>query len=104
MVGGMTHKKEKAEEADADAPVSSLGILAIEIVVYAALVTAYLLVVLRALRPVLLATSEHHRVVYGFLAVGLMLGQGLVLEVLTSLLVGRFRRARRDDAAAAAKA
>ena len=70
----------------------------IEIAIYSALVAAYLLIVLRALRPVLLSAAEHHRVLYGFMAVGLMLGQGLLLEFLTSLLVGRFRRARRDDA------
>lgn len=79
---------------------SSVGVLGIEIVVYSALVAAYLLVVLRALRPVLLSAAEHHRVLYGIAALLLMLGQGLFLEFLTTLLVGRFRRARRDDAAA----
>ncbi len=69
----------------------------VEIAVYSVMVAAYLLVVLRALRPVLLATEQHHRVLYGILAVLLMLGQGVLLEFLTSLLVGRFRRARRDE-------
>lgn len=79
---------------------TSFGVLAVEIVVYSALVAAYLLLVLRALRPFLLTTAEHHRVLYGVLALLLMLGQGVLLEILTSLLVGRFRRARREDAAA----
>ena len=75
---------------------STAGVLAIELVVYAALVAGYLLVVLRALRPFLLSAAEHHRVLYGCLAVGLMLGQGVLLEYLTTLLVGRLRRARRE--------
>jgi hypothetical protein len=79
---------------------SSFGVLGIEIAVYSALVAAYLLVVLRALRPLLLSAAEHHRVLYGIAALLLMLGQGVFLEFLTTLLVGRFRRARREDAAA----
>ncbi|MEO8189153.1 MAG: hypothetical protein ABI682_02335 [Acidobacteriota bacterium] len=75
----------------------SWSILVVEIAVYSVMVAAYLLVVLRALRPVLLATEQHHRVLYGVLSVVLMLGQGVLLEFLTSLLVGRFRRARRDE-------
>ena len=64
----------------------------------AALVAAYLLLVLRSLRAPLLEVAEHHRVLYGIAAVLLMLGQGILLEFLTSLLVGRFRRARREEA------
>ncbi len=75
----------------------SLAVLALEVVVYAALVTLYLVLVLRALRPILLSTAEHHRAVYAVLAVLLMLGQGFVLELLTTLLVRLFVRARRDQ-------
>jgi len=85
------------------APVSgtTAGVLVIEIAVYSALVAAYLLLVLRGIRPFLLSAAEHHRVLYGVSSVLLMLGQGLLLEFFTTLLVGRFRRARRDDAAGA---
>lgn len=75
---------------------ATAGVLAIELAVYSVLVGAYLLVVLRAIRPFLLSAAEHHRVLYGFLAVAIMLGQGVLLEYLTTLLVGRLRRARRS--------
>jgi hypothetical protein len=74
---------------------TTAGVLAIELAVYSVLVGAYLLLVLRAIRPFLLSAAEHHRVLYGFLAVAIMLGQGVVLEYLTTLLVRRLRRARR---------
>jgi hypothetical protein len=77
--------------------VSWLAVLALEVLVYAALVTLYLVLVLRALRPVLLAAAEHHRAVYALLSVGLMLGQGFLLEFLTTLFVGIFVRARRQE-------
>jgi hypothetical protein len=92
-------KVPKSSESES-APLSgtSAGVLAVEVLVYSALVAVYLLLVLRGLRPVLLAAERSHRVLYGFAAIALMLGQGIVLELLTTLLVGRFRRARRDDA------
>ena len=77
--------------------VSWLAVLGLEVLVYAALVTIYLVLVLRALRPVLLFTAEHHRAVYAVLSVGLMLGQGFLLEILTTLFVGLFVRARREE-------
>ncbi len=82
-------------------PAGSLSVLLIEIAVYSVMVAAYLLIVLRALSPLLLNAEQHHRVLYGILAVLLMLGQGVLLEFLTTLLVGRFRRARRDEGARA---
>lgn len=86
------------EEDEAAPPAGSFQVLAIEIVVYSALVAAYLILVLRSLRSPLLELAEHHRVLYGIAAVLLMLGQGVLLEFLTSLLVGRFHRARREEA------
>jgi hypothetical protein len=88
----------EAEEDEAAPPTGSFQVLAIEIVVYSALVAAYLILVLRSLRSPLLEMAEHHRVLYGIAAVLLMLGQGVLLEFLTSLLVGRFHRARREEA------
>jgi hypothetical protein len=75
----------------------SFAVLAIEIGIYALLVTIYLLVALRALRPLLLDAAEHHRVLYAILALLLMLGQGALLEVLTTLFVRVFARARRGE-------
>jgi hypothetical protein len=86
------HRRKRGRNA-----VSWLAVLALEIAVYAALVALYLVLVLRALRPVLLATAEHHRAIYALLSVGLMLGQGFLLEFLTTLFVGFFVRARREE-------
>jgi len=77
--------------------VGSYGLLLLEVGVYALLVTGYLLLVLQSLRPFLLDTFEHWRILYACLAVLLMLGQGFVLEFLTSLLVGLFARTRRRE-------
>ena len=75
----------------------SASVLALEVVLYAALVTAYLATVLRLLRPYLLRQEQHHRAWYAVLALLLMLGQGFVLEFLTTTLVALFARARRED-------
>jgi hypothetical protein len=75
----------------------SASVLALEVGVYAVLVIVYLATVLRLLRPFLLRQEHQNRPLYAFLALVLMLGQGAVLEVLTSLLVGLFARARRED-------
>ena len=75
----------------------SASVLALEIVLYAVLVTMYLATVLRLLRPYLLRQEQYHRVWYAILALLLMLGQGAVLEILTTKLVGLFARARRED-------
>ncbi len=72
-------------------------ILAIEVAVYAGLVLLYLAVVLRALRPWLLEAADRHHVTYAALCLMLMLGQGVVLEVLTSWLLRRFGRGRRQE-------
>ncbi len=71
--------------------------LALEIVLYAILVTAYLATALRLLRPYLLREEHQHRTWYAVLALLLMLGQGALLELLTTTLVGFFARARRED-------
>jgi hypothetical protein len=91
-------REKMPESPEAPSRAGSLSVLAIEILVYSLLVAAYLILVLRTIRPLLLDAAEHHRVLYGIEAVLLMLGQGVLLEFLTSLLVGRFRRARREDA------
>jgi heme/copper-type cytochrome/quinol oxidase subunit 3 len=68
----------------------SLTLLAAEIAVYAGLVAAYLAFALKALAPFLQGQAEHHRPVYALLCLGLMLGQGFVLELLTGVLVRAF--------------
>ena len=64
--------------------------IAAEAGIYAVLVAAYLLLVLRALGPWLASESRDHRPIYAALCVGLMLGQGFVLELVTTLLLRLF--------------
>ena len=64
----------------------------LELVVYSALIVGYLLLVLKTLDRPLAAMFEHHRVTYAFTAIALILLQGVVLELLTKVLVGLFRR------------
>ncbi len=76
------------------ARLGSFGLLLAEVVVYAVLVAAYLLLVLRFLSPFLLDAFQQRRILYSALAVLLMLGQGFLLEFLTTLLVRLFAKTR----------
>ncbi|HWX20939.1 MAG TPA: hypothetical protein VN578_13650 [Candidatus Binatia bacterium] len=58
-----------------------------ELVVYAALVAGYYFLVLHFLGTWLEQLFRNERRVYAFVALALILGQGLVLEVLTRLLL-----------------
>ena len=58
-----------------------------ELVVYAVLVTAYYGFVLHFLGNSLLHVYQHDRRLYAALAIGLIVGQGFLLEVLTRLLL-----------------
>jgi hypothetical protein len=66
---------------------TSLPQLALELVVYAVLVTAYYLCVLHFLGHGLQNLYQHHRQTYAALALGLIVTQGLLLEVLTRFLL-----------------
>ena len=69
----------------------------LELVVYAALMVGYLLLVLKTLDAPLARMYTEHRVEYAVAALMLILLQGIVLELLTKVLVGLFgRRARRS--------
>ncbi len=72
----------------------SLALLAVEIAVYAGLVAAYLAFALKTLAPFLHGQAEHHSATYALLCVGLMLGQGIVLGLVTDLLVRVFARSQ----------
>jgi hypothetical protein len=61
----------------------------IEIVVYAALVLGYFLLVLRVLGKPLDTLATRSLVLYAFAALGLIVVQAVVLEVVTSFLVDR---------------
>lgn len=62
---------------------------AIEMVVYAVLVVAYFLVVLRALGPWLADLYENNLRAYAVLALIIIVVQGVLLEFITSFLIER---------------
>ncbi len=64
----------------------------VEFVVYGVLVTAYFFLVLHFLGDHLHNLFLHDRALYSFLALVLIAGQGLVLEILTRVLLGWFKR------------
>ena len=66
---------------------SSLISFCVELVIYAVLVIAYYFLVLHLLGGWLLRLFEHDRRVYAVTALGLIICQGLLLEVLTRLLL-----------------
>ncbi len=66
---------------------SSLISFCIEVLIYAVLVTGYYFLVLHLLGDWLQRLFEHDRRVYAVTALGLIICQGLILEVLTRLLL-----------------
>lgn len=88
----MTESKRNTSESEIQG--SSFWL---EVVVYAALMVGYLLLVLKTLDSPLARMYSEHRVEYAVAALMLILLQGVVLELLTKVLVGLFgRRARRS--------
>jgi hypothetical protein len=67
----------------------------IELLVYSALVLGYFFLVLHFLGNWLHGLYVNNRQLYAWAALGLILGQGIVLELLTTLLVRLVRAARR---------
>jgi hypothetical protein len=65
----------------------SFNLFVLELLVYAGLVTVYYLLVLHFLGPWLRDVFEHKRHVYAALALGLIIGQGFLLEALTRVLL-----------------
>lgn len=61
---------------------------AIEVLIYAALVVGYFFLVLRFLADPLEKLFEDNLTVYGIVALLLILAQGVVLEAVTSFIVG----------------
>jgi hypothetical protein len=59
----------------------------IELVVYAVLVVGYFFLVLHLLGDWLLDLFQQHRGLYSILALALIVGQGLLLEALTTALL-----------------
>jgi hypothetical protein len=66
----------------------------IELVVYGALVTLYALGVLRFLVVPLANLYENNLTLYAWISLGLIVGQGVILEGVTSFLLNRLRLVR----------
>jgi hypothetical protein len=64
--------------------------LLLELAIYTPLVAFYVLVVLRFANDYITWIYNENLVVYSVLAVVLILGQGILLEILTSWLIRRF--------------
>ena len=62
---------------------------AIEVLLYSVLVVGYFLLVLRLLQEPLERLFTNSLVVYAFVALGLIVAQGVVLEFITSFLINR---------------
>ena len=68
-------------------PKSALKTFLIELLVYAALVFFYVLLVIRLLGNWLYGLFEHTKIHYAIAALLLIVGQGIALEMLTTLLL-----------------
>ena len=70
----------------------SLRVFAIELAIYAVLVTAYFFLVLHLLGNWLYRLDMQHRILYAVVALLLIAGQAVVLDALTTLLFRLLRR------------
>ena len=69
----------------------TLRALAVELPVYALLVTGYFFLVLHFLGDWLTFVHDHHTVLYALLSIALIIGQAVVLESVTPGLLRLFR-------------
>jgi len=65
------------------ATANSLKMFVLELFLYAALIAGYYFLVLHFLGPTLKDLYDHQRRLYAGLALGLIIGQGFLLEILT---------------------
>ena len=70
----------------------SLRVFAMELVIYAVLVTAYFFLVLHLLGEWLYHLEAQHRYLYAGVALLLIAGQAIVLDAVTTLLFRLLRR------------
>jgi len=70
----------------------TLRAFAIELAIYALLVVAYFFLVLHFLGGWLYQLESHHRYTYASVAILLMIGQAIVLQNVTTLLLRFIRR------------
>jgi hypothetical protein len=63
--------------------------LVIELILYSVLLTVYLFTVLRFLDDVLARLFNNNLVAYAFIGLGLILAEGVVLDLLTSFIINQ---------------
>lgn len=68
------------------------GSFLIELMLYAGLIVVYVFFVIGFLGNWLDALYEHHKIRYAFAALLLIIGQGVVLEMVTTILLRLIRR------------
>ena len=73
--------------------IRTLQAFAIELAIYAVLVIAYFFLVLHFLGETLLRLETNHRTIYAVVAILLIIGQAVLLQNVTTLLL-RFIRSR----------
>ncbi len=78
-------RKSKAEASH------TFRALLVEMPIYAVLIVAYFFLVLHFLSDWLGDLHAHHTLLYSLVAIGLIVGQGVVLESLTTWLLRLFR-------------
>ena len=71
--------------------VSTMRAFAIELVIYALLVVVYFFLVLHLLGEKLYQLEIHHRYLYAGVAISLIIGQAVLLESVTTLLMRLIR-------------
>ena len=76
-------------------PVASLGSFLVELVVYALFVFAYFFLVLHFLGGWIKHIFDVNKTLYGFVALALIIVQGIALEMLTTALLRVIRRRER---------
>ncbi len=74
------------------AEAKSLRVFAIELAIYAVLVTVYFFLVLHLLGEWLYRLETQHRITYAVVALSLIVGQAVVLDAVTSFLFRFLRR------------
>ena len=70
----------------------SVRVFAAELAIYAVLVTAYFFLVLHLLGNWLYRLEMQHRVLYAVVALSMIVGQAIVLDAVTTLLLRILRR------------
>ena len=74
-----------------DKPTHAVRSFLIELAVYAGLVIVYVFFVIALLGGWLYELNEHNKTRYAFVALLLIVGQGIVLEMVTSMLLRLIR-------------